>query len=108
MNLQLDPRTKVSDLTVAKQQMVEIAKALSFQSEVLIMDEPTAALTHAEIDELFRIIQQLRDSGVGIVYISHRMEELKRITDRITVMRDGRYIDTVQTEDDVRSIKSSQ
>ncbi|NOU91482.1 ATP-binding cassette domain-containing protein [Paenibacillus sp. LMG 31460] len=99
MNLQLDPRTKVSELTVAKQQMVEIAKALSFQSEVLIMDEPTAALTNAEIEELFRIIEQLRGRGVGIVYISHRMEELKRITDRITVMRDGRYIDTVQTKD---------
>ncbi|MGO4268893.1 sugar ABC transporter ATP-binding protein [Paenibacillus sp. TAF58] len=99
MNLQLDPRTKVSELTVAKQQMVEIAKALSFQSEVLIMDEPTAALTNAEIEDLFRIIEQLRGRGVGIVYISHRMEELKRITDRITVMRDGRYIDTVQTKD---------
>lgn len=99
MNLQLDARTKVSELTVAKQQMVEIAKALSFQSEVLIMDEPTAALTNAEIEELFRIIEQLRGRGVGIVYISHRMEELKRITDRITVMRDGRYIDTVQTKD---------
>lgn len=98
MNLQLDPRTLVADLTVAKQQMVEIAKALSFQSEVLIMDEPTAALTHAEIEELFRIINQLRARGVGIVYISHRMEELKRISNRITVMRDGRYIDTVQTE----------
>lgn len=99
MNLRLDPRTKVAELTVAKQQMVEIAKALSFQSEVLIMDEPTAALTNAEIEELFRIINQLRQRGVGIVYISHRMEELKRITDRITVMRDGRYIDTVQTKD---------
>ncbi|TXK76750.1 sugar ABC transporter ATP-binding protein [Paenibacillus sp. N3.4] len=99
MNLQLDPRTKVSELTVAKQQMVEIAKALSFQSDVLIMDEPTAALTNAEIEELFRIIEELRGRGVGIVYISHRMEELKRITDRITVMRDGRYIDTVKTSD---------
>jgi ribose transport system ATP-binding protein len=99
MNLQMDPRIKVSDLTVAKQQMVEIAKALSFQSEVLIMDEPTAALTDTEIDDLFRIIHQLRDSGVGIVYISHRMEELKRITDRITIMRDSRYIETLETKD---------
>lgn len=98
MNLNLDPRTIVSELTVAKQQMVEIAKALSFNSEVLIMDEPTAALTDTEIDDLFMIIHQLRASGVGIVYISHRMEELKRITDRITVMRDGCYINTVQTE----------
>ncbi|CAH0118377.1 MULTISPECIES: sugar ABC transporter ATP-binding protein [unclassified Paenibacillus] len=99
MNVQLDPRIKVSELTVAKQQMVEIAKALSFDSEVLIMDEPTAALTDAEIEELFRIIRQLRENGVGIVYISHRMEELKRITDRITVMRDGCYIDTVPTKE---------
>ena len=99
MHLKLDPRTRVADLTVAKQQMVEIAKALSFNSEVLIMDEPTAALTDAEIDELFRIIRQLRDKGVGVVYISHRLEELKQISDRITVMRDGRYVDTVATSD---------
>ena len=95
----LDPRTKVADLTVAKQQMVEIAKALSFNSQVLIMDEPTAALTEAEIDELFRIIRQLRDKGVGIVYISHRLEELKQISDRITVMRDGHYVDTVDAQE---------
>jgi ribose transport system ATP-binding protein len=99
MHLKLDPRTKVADLTVAKQQMVEIAKALSFNSEVLIMDEPTAALTEAEIEELFRIISQLRDKGVGIVYITHRLEELKQISDRVTVMRDGRYIDTARTQD---------
>jgi ribose transport system ATP-binding protein len=99
MRLNLDPRTKVSQLTVAKQQMVEIAKALSFNSEVLIMDEPTAALTDAEIDELFRIIRELRAKGVGVVHISHRLEELKQISDRITVMRDGRYVDTVRTQD---------
>lgn len=99
VHLNIDPRTRVSDLTVAKQQMVEIAKALSFNSEVLIMDEPTAALTESEIDELFRIIRQLRDKGVGIVYISHRMEELKQISDRVTVMRDGCYIDTVNTQE---------
>ncbi len=95
MHLQLNPRTKAADLTVAKQQMVEIAKAISFDSQVLIMDEPTAALTEAEIEELFRTIRQLRSEGVGIVYISHRLEELKLISDRITVMRDGRYVDTV-------------
>ncbi len=97
LHLKLDPRTRVSALTVAKQQMVEIAKALSFNSEVLIMDEPTAALTEAEIDDLFQIIRKLRGQGVGIVHISHRLEELKQISDRVTVMRDGRYIDTVQT-----------
>jgi ribose transport system ATP-binding protein len=97
MHLKLNPRTKVSDLTIAKQQMVEIAKALSFNSEVLVMDEPTAALTEAEIEDLFVTIRELRTNGVGIVYISHRLEELKKISDRITVMRDGRYVDTVNT-----------
>jgi ribose transport system ATP-binding protein len=99
MHLKLDPRSKVADLTVAMQQMVEIAKALSFNAEVLIMDEPTAALTDTEIEELFRIIRQFRDKGVGIIHISHRLEELKQISDRITVMRDGRYIDTVPTQE---------
>ncbi len=99
LNLRLDPITKVADLTVARQQMVEIAKALSFNSDVLIMDEPTAALTEAEIDELFRIIRQLRGRGVGIVHISHRLEELQQISDRVTVMRDGRIIDTVLTKE---------
>ena len=99
MHLKLDPRTRVSDLTVAKQQMVEIAKALSFDAEVLIMDEPTAALTDSEIHELFRMINQLRERGVGIVYISHRLEEIKQISDRVTVMRDGRYVNTVRAQD---------
>lgn len=99
MHLKLDPKTKVGDLTVAKQQMVEIAKAISHNAEVLIMDEPTSALTEAEIDELFRIIRDLRSKGVGVVHISHRLEELKQISDRVTVMRDGRYIDTVTTAD---------
>jgi ribose transport system ATP-binding protein len=97
LHLSLNPRMKVANLAVAQQQMVEIAKALSFDAEVLIMDEPTAALTETEIDELFRIIRQLRERGVGVVHISHRLEELKQISDRVTVMRDGRYIDTVAT-----------
>ena len=95
LNLALAPTTAIGDLTVARQQMVEIAKALSFKSRVLIMDEPTAALNNAEIDELFRIIRQLKSEGVGIVYISHKMDEIQRIADRITVMRDGSTIDTV-------------
>lgn len=99
LRLQIDPVTKIQDLTVAKQQMVEIAKALSFKSEVFIMDEPTAALTESEIDELFRFIKELKSQGVGIIYISHRMDELKKISDRITVMRDGQYIGTVETKD---------
>jgi len=97
MRLQLDPRTPVGELTVAKQQMVEIAKALSFESRVLIMDEPTAALNSAEIAELFRIIRELKAQGVAIVYISHKMDELKQISDRVTVMRDGQVIATVPT-----------
>jgi ribose transport system ATP-binding protein len=98
MNLNLDPRAIVGGLTVAKQQMVEIAKAFSFNSRVLIMDEPTAALNNAEIAELFNIIRELKARGVGIVYISHKMDELKQISDRVTVLRDGEYVATVPTE----------
>jgi ribose transport system ATP-binding protein len=94
IHLDLDPRVKISELTVAKQQMVEIAKALSFNMDVLVMDEPTSALSDSEIEDLFRVIKKLRDQGKGIVYISHRMDELKVICDSVTVMRDGRYIDT--------------
>src|SRR5690606_18210097 len=86
---------KVETLTIAKQQMVEIAKALSYRSSVLIMDEPTAALNDAEINELFIIINRLKAEGVGIVYISHKMDEIKRISDRVTIMRDGEYVATV-------------
>ncbi|MBK8901706.1 MAG: sugar ABC transporter ATP-binding protein [Anaerolineaceae bacterium] len=99
MHLKLDPQTRVSNLTIAKQQMVEIAKALSFNSEVLIMDEPTAALTETEIEDLFKFIRDLRARGAGIIYISHRLEELKQISDRVTVMRDGHYINTVNTSE---------
>ena len=87
--------TRVRTLTVAKQQMVEIAKALSFSNtRILIMDEPTAALTESEIEDLFTFIRRLKAQGVGIVYISHRMEELRIIADRVTVMRDGKYVGT--------------
>lgn len=99
MNVPIDPETPVHRLSIAKQQMVEIAKALSFQSRVLVMDEPTAALNDREIDELFRIIAKLRASGTGIIYISHKMDEIRRISDRITVMRDGQTIGTRKTAD---------
>lgn len=99
MRVNVNPTTKVIDLTVAKQQIVEIAKALSFNSDVLVLDEPSAALTDVEITELFRIIRQLKKEGVGIIYITHRLEELKEISDRITVLRDGQYVDTVNTKD---------
>ncbi len=94
MNLSINPRTVVSSLTIAKQQMVEIAKALSYRSKILVMDEPTAALNDAEIADLFVIIEKLKKEGVGIIYISHKMDELNRIADRVTVMRDGETIDT--------------
>src|SRR5256714_1332182 len=99
LNLKIDPQVKVGKLGVAQQQMVEIAKALSYKAQVLIMDEPTATLTDTEIDELFRIIRAVKANGVGVVHISHRLEELKLISDRVTVMRDGQYIATVDTKD---------
>lgn len=99
LKVDIDPNVLVGNLTVANQQMVEIAKALSFDFKVLIMDEPTAALTDNEIDNLFRVIRMLKEEGRAVIHISHRLEELKIITDRITVMRDGTYIDTVNTAD---------
>lgn len=95
----LDPRTKVSSLSVAQQQIVEIARALSFNSEVLIMDEPTASLTDKEIDKLFVIIEDLKKKGVAIVYISHRMDEIFKISNRITVLRDGQWISSCPIEE---------
>ncbi|SFL04994.1 monosaccharide ABC transporter ATP-binding protein, CUT2 family [Pseudovibrio ascidiaceicola] len=99
MALDLQPDVLVGNLTIAKQQMVEIAKALSYRSQVLIMDEPTAALNDKEIAELFTIIRRLKAEGVGIIYISHKMDELKQISDRVTVMRDGEYVGTVPAAD---------
>lgn len=98
MKVAMDPSAEVRGLTIARQQMVEIAKALSFKSRILIMDEPTAALNDAETAELFAIIRRLRASGVGVVYISHKMDEIMRISDRVTVMRDGAYVGTVASE----------
>jgi len=99
LKLDIDPSTIVGKLPVSKQQMVEIAKALSINARILIMDEPTSALTDNEIRELFRIIRELRAEGKGIVYISHRLEELKEITDRITILRDGKYVKTMNYAD---------
>ena len=99
INLSLDPKIQVADLTVAQQQMIEIAKAMSFNTDILIMDEPTSALSDSEIDELFKVIKNFRNEGKGIVYISHRMDELRRICDRVTVMRDGRFIATNEMKD---------
>ena len=95
LNLNISPETLVADLTVAQQQMVDIAKAISVNAKILIMDEPTAALTETEIDSLFQVTRLLKEQGTGIVYISHRLEELALIADRATVMRDGQFIATV-------------
>ena len=92
LGVDISPDEIVGELPVSKQQMIEIAKALSINAKILIMDEPTSALTSREIDELFNIIRKLKSQGCGIVYISHRLEELAHITDRVTIMRDGHYI----------------
>lgn len=99
IGIDIDPSVKVGSLTVGKQQMVEIAKAVSHDSKILILDEPTAALTQTEVEELFKIMNDLKAKGIGMIYISHRMDEINRISDRITVMRDGEYVGTLNTKD---------
>jgi len=94
LGVDIPPDTLIGSLPVSKQQMIEIAKAISVQAKVLIMDEPTSALSSKEIDELFNIIRRLKADGLGIAYISHRLEELKHIVDRVTIMRDGQYVDS--------------
>lgn len=98
LGITLDPKTRVSSLGIAQQQMIEVAKALSFDSRVLIMDEPTATLTRNEIAKLFEIIRKLRSEGVSIIYISHRLEELKEIADTISVLRDGSMVGTMDAK----------
>ena len=102
LGINIDPKETMSRLTVGKQQMCEIAKAISHDAKVIIFDEPSAALTEAEIEELFKIIRDLRDKQMGIIYISHRMDEIKVITDRVTVMRDGGYVGTLITKDSTK------
>ncbi|MCL2033634.1 MAG: sugar ABC transporter ATP-binding protein [Oscillospiraceae bacterium] len=99
LKIDIDPGHVVGDLTISKQQMVEIAKALSTNAKILIMDEPTSSLTAKEIEDLFRIIRDLKSNGCGIVYISHRLEELSHIADRVMIMRDGQYITTMNFAD---------
>jgi len=96
LKININPETIVGSLPVSKQQMVEIAKALSVNARILIMDEPTSALTSAEIEELFRIIHQLKREGCAIVYISHRLEELQYIADRVIILRDGQYVTALE------------
>ena len=102
LGIDINPAEKMGNLTVGKQQMCEIAKAISHEAKVIIFDEPSAALTEAEIEELFKIIRDLREKQMGIVYISHRMDEIKVITDRVTVMRDGTYVGTLITKDSTK------
>ena len=104
LDIKVDPRKKVADLPIAERQMIEIAKAVSYKSKVIVMDEPTSSLTEKEVDHLFRIIKKLKESGVGIVYISHKMEEIKMISDEITILRDGKWIST----NDVSKISTEQ
>lgn len=99
LKIDIDPKQVVGELPVSKQQMVEIAKALSTNARILIMDEPTSSLTSREIEELFRIIRELKAKGCGIVYISHRLDELRHIVDRVTIMRDGQFITTMNYAD---------
>lgn len=94
LSCNLDPRTVVGELTVAEQQIVEIAKAISQNARIVIMDEPTASLSSRECDELYRITEDLRDKGVSIIFISHRFEDMYRLAERVTVLRDGKYIGT--------------
>lgn len=97
LNVGFDAKTRVGDLSIANQQMVEIARALTVDAKAVIFDEPTASLTDAEKVVLFDVIAELKASGVGIIYISHRMEEIFKITDRISILRDGQYQGTVNT-----------
>jgi len=94
LDIHVDPRVKVASLSVSEMQMVEIAKAVSYNSKIIVMDEPTSSLTEKEVAHLFKIINKLREKGCGIVYISHKMEEITEISDDITILRDGKWIDT--------------
>ena len=99
LKIDINPAEKIGNLTVGKQQMVEIAKAISSNAKVIIFDEPTAALTDSEIEELFKVIRDLKKKGTGMVYISHRMDEINVISDRVIVMRDGEYVGTLITKE---------
>lgn len=99
LDIDIDPRIKMAKLSVSQRQMVEIAKAVSYNAKILVLDEPTSSLTNEEVNHLFKIINKLRDKGCGIIYISHKMEEILQISDDVTIMRDGKWIDTIQAKD---------
>lgn len=98
LNIDVDPKTIIGDLSVSKRQMVEIAKAVSYDAKIVVLDEPTSSLTEEEVSHLFRIMKQLTAEGVGIIYISHKMDEILRISDDVTIMRDGKWIDSRAAE----------
>ncbi|MDL2249766.1 sugar ABC transporter ATP-binding protein [Lachnospiraceae bacterium OttesenSCG-928-J05] len=99
LRIKINPKTLMKDLTVGYQQMVEIAKAIQQDAKILIMDEPSAPLTSAEVESMFRVVERLRKEGISIIYISHRLEEIYRLSDRILVLRDGEYVKTLQTSE---------
>lgn len=99
LEIEVDPRVKMRDLSVSQRQMVEIAKAVSYNTKLLVLDEPTSSLTNDEVEQLFKIINRLRDKGCGIIYISHKMEEILRISDDVTIMRDGKWVDTIEAKE---------
>ena len=99
LGIDVNPKEKIGNLSVSQRQMVEIAKAVSYNAKILVLDEPTSSLTQKEVDQLFRIINILRDRGCGIIYISHKLEEVLKISDEVTVMRDGKWIDTSPTSE---------
>lgn len=99
LDIAIDPKRKVEKLSVSEMQMLEIAKAVSYDSKIIVMDEPTSSLTEKEVSHLFKIINKLRDRGCGIIYISHKMEEILEIADEVTVMRDGKWISTDNSKD---------
>lgn len=99
LDIDIDPKMRMGDLPVAKRQLAEIAKAVSYHSKIIVFDEPTSSLTEEEVEHLFRIIRMLRDRGCGIIYISHKMSEILRISDEVTIMRDGKWIATRDAED---------
>ncbi len=99
LDIDVNPKVKMAKLSVSQRQMVEIAKAASYNAKILVLDEPTSSLTQEEVNHLFKIINKLRDRGCGIIYISHKMEEILQISDDVTIMRDGKWIDTIAAED---------
>jgi ribose transport system ATP-binding protein len=99
LNIKINPKTLIGDLTVGYQQMVEIAKAIQQDAKVLIMDEPSAPLTNAEVESMFKVCELLKSKGVSIIYISHRLDEIFRLSDRIVILRDGEYIKTLETKE---------